>query len=99
MQPLNNWEGQRRREHPEGPHARDSSSSSCSSSESSTDTEIGLVDVCTILSENSEAEGRRRGGPITINLTKWDFNKADYRKKRRTLVENSKTAVADWITD
>ena len=59
--------------------------------ESSTDTEIGLVDVCTILSENSEAEGRRRGGPITIDLTKWDFNKADYRKKkRRKLVENSK---------
>ena len=41
-------ESNRRREHPEVPQAADSSSSS--SSESSTDTEMGLVDVCTILS-------------------------------------------------
>ena len=40
-------ESKRRREHPEAPQAADSSSSS--SSESSTDTEMGLVDVCTIL--------------------------------------------------
>ena len=74
----------------EGPHARDSSSSSCSSSESSTDTEMGLVDVCTILSENSETKGRRRGGPIKIDLRQWDFNKADCRNNRRKFVENSK---------
>ena len=66
------------------------SSSSSSSSESSTDTEMGLVDVCTILSENSKAEGSHRGGLITLNLTKWDFDKADCRNKCRKLVENSK---------
>ena len=48
-------ETKRRREHPEVPQAADSSSSS---SESSTDTEMDLVDVCTILRDNSEAEGR-----------------------------------------
>ena len=76
-------ESKRRREHPEVPPAADSSSSS--SSESSTDTEMGLVEVCTILCGNSEratvkpvavAEGRK-GGPTTLDLTKWDFNKAD----------------------
>ena len=74
-------EPKRRREHPEAPRAADSSSSSIS--ESSTDTEMGLVDVCTILCGNSErvagklaavAEGRE-GGPTTLDLTKWDFNK------------------------
>ena len=63
---------------------------------------MGLVDVCTILRDNSEAvkqeraterpvavaEGRE-GGPTTLDLTKWDFNKADCRKCRK-LVENSK---------
>ena len=45
MKPSNNRESKRRREHPEAPQAADNSSSS---SESSTDTEMGLVDVCTI---------------------------------------------------
>ena len=47
-------EPKRRREHLEVPQTTGSSSSS----ESSTDTEMGLVDVCAILSENSEAESR-----------------------------------------
>ena len=63
-------ESKRRRE--QVPQAADSSSSS---SESSTNTEIGLVDVCTILCDNSEAEGRCEGGPATLDFTKWDFNK------------------------
>ena len=62
-------ESKRRREHPEVPQAADSSGSS-SSSESSTDTELGLVDVCTILCVNSEEEGRHEGGPKTLDLTK-----------------------------
>ena len=45
-------ESKRRREHPEVPQAADSSSSSSSISESSTDTEMGLVHVCTILRGN-----------------------------------------------
>ena len=73
------------------PQAADSSSSS--SSESSTDTEMGLVEVCTILCGNSEratgkhvavAEGRK-GGPTTLDLTKWDFNKADCQTRCRKL--------------
>ena len=87
-----------RREHLEVPQATDSNSSS-SSSESSTDTEMGLVDVCTIFSENSEAESRCRGGPVTLDLTEWDFSKADCRNKCRKVVENSKTTVAVWITN
>ena len=67
-------ESKRRTEHPEVPQAEESSSSS-SSSEGSTDTEMGLVDVCTILRKNSEAKGRCEGGPATLDLTKWDFNK------------------------
>ena len=70
-------ESKRRREHLEVPQAADSSNSS----ESSTDTEMGLVDVCTILCENS--------GPVTLDLTEWDFSKADCRNKCRKLVENS----------
>ena len=50
-------EGKRRREHQEAPHVADISTSS-TSSESSTDTEVGLVVVCAILRDNSEAEGR-----------------------------------------
>ena len=70
---------------PKGLKARDSSSSSSSSSSSnssecSTDTEMGLVDVCTIL---SEAEGSHLGGPITLDLTKWDFSKTDCRNTCR----------------
>ena len=89
-------ESKRRREHPEAPQAADSSRSS--SSESSTDTEMGLVDVCTILSGNSEraavkpvavAEGRE-GGPVTLDLTNWDFNKTECRTRCRKLKENSK---------
>ena len=46
-------ESKRRREHPEASRVADSSSSS-SNVESSTDTEMELVDVCTILCENSD---------------------------------------------
>ena len=58
-------------------HQAADSRSGSSSSESSTDTEMGLVDVCAILRDGSEAEGRCEGGPITLDLTKWDFSKAD----------------------
>ena len=105
-------ESKRRMEHPEVPQAADSSSSS----ESATDTEVGLVDACSILCGNSEratgkpgavAEGReggnseratgkpvvvaeeRNGGLVTLDLTKWDFNKADCRTRCRKLIENS----------
>ena len=74
-------DSKRRREHPEVPRAADSRCSS--SSESSTDTEMGFVNVCSILRDNSEAESRCEGGPITLDLTKWDFNKADCRTKCR----------------
>ena len=77
----------RRSEHPEVPHAARSRSTS-SSSESSSDTEMGLVDVCTVL--HPEAKGRCQGGPETLDLTKWDFNKADCRNNCRQVVEKSK---------
>ena len=51
-----------------------------------TDTEMGHVDVCTI----HENESRCEAGLKTLDLTKWDFNKADCRNKCRKLVENSK---------
>ena len=38
----------------------------------------------------SEAKHRCEGGPVTLNLTKWEFNKADCRNKCRKLIENSK---------
>ena len=76
------------------PQAADgSSSSSSSSSESSTDTEIGLVDMGTIFSENSETESRCQGGSVTLDLTEWNFSKADFRSKCRKLVENSKSLL------
>ena len=81
-------ESKRRREHPEVPQPADSSSSS--SRESSAVTELGLVDVCTILSENSKVEGGHRCGPTTLDLTKWDFDNADCRNRWRKLIENSK---------
>ena len=91
MQPSNSRrESKRRREHPEVPQAADGRSSGSSSSERSTDTQMGLVDVCTILCDISEAEGRCEGGQVTFDLTKWDFNKADCRNKCRKLVESSK---------
>ena len=80
-------QGERKRckEHPTVPEPADSSGSS---SESSTHTEKGLVDLCTILSENNpETEGCCRGGPATLELTMWDFNKADCRTRFRKLVE------------
>ena len=83
-------EPKRRKELSEMPQAADSSSSSSSSTESSTDTEMGLVDVCAIFFEDSEAESRCRGGPVTLDLTEWDFSKADCRNKCRKSVENSK---------
>ena len=59
-------ESKRRREHPGVPQAAHSSSSS--SSESSTDTEMDLVDVCTIFCDNSEAAKRDRvtGKPVPV---------------------------------
>ena len=78
-------ESKRRREHPEVRQAADSSSSSSSSSESTTDTGMGLVDVCTVLCDNSEGDKRCESGPITLDITKWDFNKADCRNKCRKL--------------
>ena len=51
---------------------------------------MGLVDVCTIISQNSQAESRCQGGPVTLDLTEWDFSKADCRTKCRKVVENSK---------
>ena len=81
-------ESTRRREHPEAPQAAESSSSS--SSESSTDTEMSLVDMCTILRVRSEAESRYEGGPITLDLTKWDFNKIDCRNNCTKLLDNLK---------
>ena len=87
----------RRKEHPEVPQAADRSISS-SSSESSTDTEMGVVDVCTILCHNSEVSERdrvtvkrvavaeeREGGPVTLDLMKWDLSKADCRTRCRKL--------------
>ena len=64
----------------------------------STDTEMGLVDVCTILSGNSERAARkpvavaegREGGPVTLDLTNGDFNKTKCRTRWRKLIENSK---------
>ena len=76
---------ERRREHPAVPQAEDSSSS-----ESSTDTDMGSVDACAILCDNSEVSRRdgvtgkpvavvadgREDGPMTLDVTKWNF-KAD----------------------
>ena len=72
-------ESKRRREHPEVPQAADSSSSSSSSNESSTDTEMGLGLGGRVYNSPWKFRGRSRceGGPITLDLTKWDFNKAD----------------------
>ena len=100
-------ESKRCREHPEVPQAADSSSSSSSSSESSTDTERSLVDVCTILCGTFEratgkpvavAEGRE-GGPVTLDLTKLDFHKADCQTRCRKLIENSKPLLLILLTD
>ena len=55
--------------------------------------EIGLVDICTILSENSETVSRCQGGPVTLDLTEWNFSKADCRSKCRKLVDNSKSLL------
>ena len=90
-------ESKRRREHPEVPQAADSSCSS--SSESSTDTERGLVDVCTIHCDNSEEEGRRQGGPISLDLTKWRFQQSRLPDQMQTIDRKLEAAVADWITD
>ena len=81
-------ESKRRREQPEAPQAADSSSSS----ESSTDTEMGLVDVCAIHCGNPE---RATGKPVGVafDLTKWDFNKADCRTRCRKLIEISKPVL------
>ena len=68
----------------------ESADSSSSSSESSINTEMAWVDVCTILCENPETEGCRRGGPVTQDLRMWDFNKADCRTKCRKFVDNPK---------
>ena len=72
------------------------------------DTDTGLVDVGTIPRGNSQAVKRdrvtwkpvavaegREGGPATLDLTKWDFNKADCQKIDRMF----ETVVADGISD
>ena len=97
--PVEQGERKRCKEHRTVPESADSSSTS-SSSESSIDTEMGLVDACTTLSENPEAQRRRRGGPVTPDLTTRDFNKADCRTKCRKLVENSEPLLLiGWITN
>ena len=53
-------ESKRRREHPVLQAADGSSSNSSSSSENSTDTEVGLVDVCAIFCDNSKVSQRNR---------------------------------------
>ena len=53
-------------------------------------TEMGSVDVCSILYGNPETGGCRRGGLVTLDLTMWDFNKADCRNTCRPMVEISK---------
>ena len=63
--PVEQGERKMCKEHRTVPESADSSSSS----ESATDTEMGSVDACTILSENPEAQRRRRGGPVTPDLT------------------------------
>ena len=40
--------------------------------------------------ENLEGEGRRRGGPVTLDSTMWDLRKVDCRAKCRKLVEKTK---------
>ena len=47
-------------------------------------------DVCAILSENPEAQRRCRGGPVTLDLTTWDFNEAGCHTKCRKLVRQSR---------
>ena len=42
------------------------------------------------ISENAETDGRSLGGPVTPDLTMWDFNKSDCLTKYRKLVHNSK---------
>ena len=54
--------------------------------------------MCTILSENPETEGCRRGGTVMSDLTMWDFNKAECRTRCRKLVKNSQLLCADLIT-
>ena len=58
--------------------------------------------------ENSErATGKpvavadeREGGPVTFDLTKWDFNKADRLPNRMQKIDRTlETVVADGITD
>ena len=38
----------------------------------------------------SSSSSRCRGGPVTLDVTEWDFSKADCRNICRTLIENSK---------
>ena len=47
--------------------------------------------MCAIFFENPEAQRRRRGGPVTLDLRTWDFNNADCRSKCRNLVDNSES--------
>ena len=63
-------------------------------------------DVHTILCANSKVSkrngstgklvavaGRREGGLVALDLTKWDFNEADCRTRCRNLIENSKSLL------
>ena len=62
-----------------------------STSESSTDTQMGLVDVCAVLCVNSQESGLRCV-PVTLDLTQWIFNKADCPARCRNLIGNSESA-------
>ena len=57
-------EAKKRKEHLKAPESADSSS------EGPTDTEMGLVHVCTIFSENCEPEDHCRSGRVTQDLTR-----------------------------
>ena len=70
----------RRKEHPTVPESVDGNSKSSSSCESSTDTEMGLVDVCTI---PLTIPRQKTCTPVVLDLTKWDFSKADCRTRCR----------------
>ena len=60
-----------------------------------------LVDVCSILCRNSERATEKpvavaeecEGGPVTLDLTTSDFNKADCRTRCRKLIENSTSSL------
>ena len=102
-------ESKSRREHPEVPQAAESSSGSISSSssESSTDTEmglVGLVDLCTILCDNSELSkrGRASGKPVAEGCEGGLVRERVTGKlvlQMQKIDRKFEIAVADLITD